>query len=1410
MTGIPAVIDTARLGVAELNHNNSAINAAKNRLANNVPQFLPISLAEGVKPFAQSVASTIATPYANAKANEAEAYAHRILDPAYAPWKGGQNYANIDALNARQGLQTAPLNMAGFDVNDKNVTRKVLGQAGTTGTNILMAGELPGVTGSLKSTLPTFGGLGAVQGVAGVAQQDNPTGMDYLKGGAGSAIQMMALPLLLKGGSVALKKGVPPLVQNANEAKLQAKLNPELGAVGRDVNKGVGETPIAKSERLHQEKLTKNNLTQNEYAGLHQNVTDLERAASQAHSIVNDAVASAPRDATGKFTPAAQAQLKQLTDNWTKALDDHVNALNVVRKIDGQPLIDTGKTPTAKPTVKVRENPPTPVTQPIGVGKNVTGKVRVTGSGVEKTVTKIMKDEGLTREQATVRMDDLLRRDLAQGQTVDLGAVPNKPLIKVTGKPAKNPQVKELLSTASKANGASSVEGSIVAADIATKAKQLGVKLDQGFTDRYQAGALQGSAEKQLGSHIKGITDKLFVKEQGLDPTIKYRENYVPQSYAQSAEEVAAATNKLQKQTGAANPRKFNTYQEAGQFGLTPKHGTIDTMIGESASRAENVTQNRKLVNQGLEGGLFSTDPKGGTPVAGITDKTGNQIYAQKSVADTMNGVLQRDSMGLAKALHTTAKAFEVNQDVMLQGGIPGTNANFFVAGQAVKDTTRNIGKAPLHPIQAIKQEGHLIGDFFRGKMKTQERFSNGSFKANGNTVKNADFVRDLANEGLYIQPQTSMSGVGKGSIQRGWNTLGNSPTFGRYMPNRLLSTAQEVYSQSVGKLGHEGAVKLAAETTKTFTGQVDTILKGRSNLTNDVNSVAFFAPKYRESIIGALNNVVKSTYPKNWADPKFAPSRQLLAGMIVTLAGYEALNRKLTGHSMMENRQGQELSVEIPYGDKDEKGNQKVINVPFMPGFMTIPRAIGSAVTNRSVKNVVAQSSKALSAPFQTAGNVVANRDYFGRPIYNDQATADQEGINPDNAAQVAGKVGVYVGGQGSPAWVRGVIDKASGKPTEQAIATAIEAPVRFGKRINPETATYFKDRDQIYGKLDKNNKAAWDTIHPKLKNVNGEYMTDPTVDSPLARAAVTLDRPDVLAAENEMARRARSRGQKADPLYELDGQSQRVALRIQTLPPKDPQKAKLIKDNPWYEDLTTAREKFFSSLPPGDPNKPKSPIEFPKPTPEIASLKKAYYQIEDPKMAHQFLKNNPDVTDQMAKEEQYSRAVRAAKDLPQYDKYPDATPAVNKLMDEYNALPQKESGGKSRIRSAWIKSHPNEWATITDQYSKVAQFNLQNDAEMANFEGENLTEKGIKSIASLAKDLGLSGDGGYGGYGSSGRKSNYAQKYSPSQYINTAKVSAPPKQFKGVKVAKVTAKARNYAGGGKIRVSSRKVRVA
>ena len=748
----------------------------------------------------------------------------------------------------------------------------------------------------------------------------------------------------------------------------------------------------------------------------------------------------------------------------------------------------------------------------------------------------------------------------------------------VDGKAIKNPDVKETMKDLSAARAISNTDAKLSSATIERAAKQYGVDTsDPGFIQRYQSGQLTDPDEIAFGNVLKRETDRIFELQKQIDPSIEYRQNYLPQSYAQDATQVDEAVKQLQTRTNAANPRQFRTYEEARQFGLAPKFQNIEQMVGESAGSAQNALANKAIVDNGLEQGLFSTRQvdRNWKVVEGFS-QNGSPVYASPKVANVINNALQESTDALSKSVGGLGKLNSTWQDIMLAGGVPYTPANFFVFGQIVKEFTAG-------RVGVVKDFVYSMSDAL-----TQKRF-----------VENADFVRKMADRGLTFNIKSHIDDVDESWLANKWGKAMNKATFERFMPNQYLSVAENIYKKT-------GDLDLAADTVKKYYGIVDQIAKGRStNVQNGINA-AFFAPKYRESIINSIINTGKSV-TTGIGDPAYSMNRRLAAGMAVTVVAAEMLQRQISGHGLLENRNGQEASIEITLGEKDEKGNQKVVNIPLMPGFLTLPRAAIRAVQGAvngdivggdpNKPSVIGEASKVLATPLQVAGQVINNADYFGRPIYNNETIADQEGIEADSATSKFGKVLKYVGFQGMPGYGRAIRDAVNGKSGLEVAAQAGELPLRFGKRLNPATEAYFKDRDEVYSSLDKNGKAVWDAIHPKVKNVNGEYMTDPTVDSSLARAANYLDNPKVLEAEREMARRAKARGQKTDPLWDLDDKQQRIALRIQTLPPMDPQRDKLKKDNPWYNKLSRDRSAFFDSLPPGDPNKPKSPIDYPEP---------------------------------------------------------------------------------------------------------------------------------------------------------------------------------------------------------------------
>jgi hypothetical protein len=223
MTGVPAAIDAARLATAEATHNQAAAGAATQRLATNLPQFLPIAIAESVKPFAQSVATTVLSPYANHVANQQADYARRTLNgnsgnPAHDA--AVEAYAN----SIKQDFYRQQLAQNGINPNDSNgtITRKVAGQAGSAAANIAMAGAAPGALATraapaLARNAAFYGGASAAAGAAQTAQMDDPTIRDYLKNTAEGAAMGAAVPALGYAAHVAL----PAAARGARAANAQ-------------------------------------------------------------------------------------------------------------------------------------------------------------------------------------------------------------------------------------------------------------------------------------------------------------------------------------------------------------------------------------------------------------------------------------------------------------------------------------------------------------------------------------------------------------------------------------------------------------------------------------------------------------------------------------------------------------------------------------------------------------------------------------------------------------------------------------------------------------------------------------------------------------------------------------------------------------------------------------------------------------------------------------------------------------------------------------------------------------------------------------------------------------------------------------------------------------------------------------
>lgn len=297
-----------------------------------------------------------------------------------------------------------------------------------------------------------------------------------------------------------------------------------------------------------------------------------------------------------------------------------------------------------------------------------------------------------------------------------------------------------------------------------------------------------------------------------------------------------------------------------------------------------------------------------------------------------------------------------------------------------------------------------------------------------------------------------------------------------------------------------------------------------------------------------------------------------------------------------------------------------------------------------------------------------------------------------------------------------------------------------------NNEAAAHFAKVDVEYQKLDKNEKRAYDTIHPTKVDGNAP---DKSFYDPAIRAELYKKYPKLLDAENKINK------DNGDPFFKIPKPQQDVILTLDTLKtdPGNNSAKKIAKDNPWLQDYYDSRGKFFDQL--AASGKLKTPTGSKLPQAPIAdkntqSLLDQYGKLpSDQKSA--FITSNPSVSDYFAANDQYERIKRGMMGLPQFDAYPKPDANLQKKLDVYNSLPKhdgKKGGNASRY--AFIQANPE----ISDYFNKASEYGLIKDAQIAIFEGEELSDKSQSKLGggSSSSSSSSSSYKPYVRYGSSG----------------------------------------------------------
>lgn len=481
------------------------------------------------------------------------------------------------------------------------------------------------------------------------------------------------------------------------------------------------------------------------------------------------------------------------------------------------------------------------------------------------------------------------------------------------------------------------------------------------------------------------------------------------------------------------------------------------------------------------------------------------------------------------------------------------------------------------------------------------------------------------------------------------------------------------------------------------------------------------------------------------------------------------------------------------PTSMKDSKGNTVKLRTP---GTDTsdIAKLLGiKLVRNKdghlgvswkpgNMPSTVEDYARARLSPFLSSGvKVATNTTFAGKPLYDPNAKfgtqAEQAGTSLVTGLLPIGAQGlpmVNAVEKHLPGNVQDVLNaqKPGSNPLVKSVGSSFgltpTTDTTVGKGL--QSTQYFSALDQAKSGLNAKEKDALDIYAGSKKNpVTGKYDVMPNANDTVAKARALLDQPKVIDNLIAMNKTLVGQGQKVDPLWQQSKDKITKVLQYQAMPPGGADRTHWEAQNgSWYNPLSTQRTAFFNSLPTGDPNKPQAPIQYPNPPAGVADLQKQFFDITDSAQRAKFLQDHPEVQTQLDAQVDYNNKMREAQGYSALDKFPTASPDVQKIINEYNSVPK--GGGKkggNLYRSQWITSHPDQYKAMSDYYTQASLYGLQKEAGQAQFADSGASQKLLKDAYNLGKyDIVKNADGTYS-LGSS-YSSGGSGGYSGSKYIS------------------------------------------
>lgn len=559
-----------------------------------------------------------------------------------------------------------------------------------------------------------------------------------------------------------------------------------------------------------------------------------------------------------------------------------------------------------------------------------------------------------------------------------------------------------------------------------------GLQKKKDFSDLDKMG-IQGIFEIQSGNNLKGVREyfnKKFQDVKTLIPDTKYRENYLPQLWSNTPEEIdmVFGKKKLSLRPSFTLERVIQDYQTGIDKGLKPKFDKVSDLVGWYEQRANKAIADREMYNYLKEAKLIKPTPKAPRDWLSLDSDTfplitgnanaGTTWSAHPDVAKAVNTFLMDDRKmnPLQKALQFTGETTSHVKNVMLTGGIPKTGLNWHTA---VSTPTRALVSDGI---------GRMLKNYYYDVVPgAAKSYLDDNLDTAIDAVKHG---MGLGVEGFWANSLPQEKGIGR-TIE-GWFS---DAAFKEILPAIKLQTWQKTWQSFAAKgMNIKEAKKAAAKFTNNAYGGIQNPERHRD--VQNFLRTALLAPDWAETKLNLGKEAVKAL--RNPKDPVGQKYLKTVAGMLGLFISEAALGTSVrNGIPSSSSR-----LTNIPMGTVEGKDAEFV---PSGTALDTVGIPIKAGIN--AAKGDPTSLFKMLgnqSSPFmQLGGDLYSGEDALGNPLRNvrlgDNATTRELLLN--NISNIMGYI--------TPQPVQAGVDLATKRiGPREALTTATELPVRFYRR--------------------------------------------------------------------------------------------------------------------------------------------------------------------------------------------------------------------------------------------------------------------------------------------------------------------------------------------------------------------------